>query len=140
MLGATCTYQMPSGRLCRATPMRDAPFCFWHSPETTEEAAEARHLGGLHRRKKKTVGAIYGFRGLRTIEDNLGLLETAAIETLAIENSIARNRALGGFATTGLKLLEAADIEERLRTLELALAAGRASRDSARPDSGLLDG
>ncbi len=137
MLGASCTYQMPSGRLCRATPMRDAPFCFWHSPETTEEAAEARHLGGLHRRKKKTVGAIYGFRGLRTVEDNLGLLETAAIETLALENSIARNRTLGGFAATGLKLLEAGDLEERLRALELALAAARKS-DPA--DGGLLDG
>lgn len=76
---------MLTGRPCRATPLRDEPFCFWHSPETAEEAAEARRLGGLHRRKKKTVGAIFGFGGLRTIEDNQALLETAAIETLAIE-------------------------------------------------------
>ena len=137
MLGASCTYQMPSGRLCRATPMRDAPFCFWHSPETTEEAAEARHLGGLHRRKKKTVGAIYGFRGLRTVEDNLGLLETAAIETLALENSIARNRTLGGFAATGLKLLEASDLEERLRTLESVVQRGHAAADDLDDDADL---
>jgi hypothetical protein len=137
MLGASCTYQMPSGRLCRATPMRDAPFCFWHSPETKEEAAEARHLGGLHRRKKKTVGAIYGFRGLRTVEDNLGLLETAAIETLALENSIARNRTLGGFAATGLKLLEASDLEERLRTLESVVQRGHAAADNLDDDADL---
>lgn len=120
MLGRACTYQMPSGRPCRATPLRDEPFCFWHSPETAEEAAEARRIGGLHRRKKKTVGAIYGFHGLRTIEDNQALLETAAIETLALENSISRNRALAGFAAVGAKLIEVGDHEERLRALEAA--------------------
>src|SRR5215210_6399171 len=87
MLGRACTYVMPNGRACRATPLRDEPYCFWHAPETAEEAAEARRLGGLHRRKKKTVGAVFGFRGLKTIEDNQALLETAAIETLALENS-----------------------------------------------------
>ncbi len=135
MVGRACTFIMPSGRPCRATPLRDEPFCFWHSPETTEEAAEARHLGGLHRRKKKTVGAIYGFRGLRTIEDNLGLLETAAIETLALENSIARNRTLGGFATTGLKLLEASDLEERLATLEGLVERRRGVTDDLDDDA-----
>jgi hypothetical protein len=67
------------------------------------------------------------------------VLETAAVETLALENTIARNRALGGFAATGLKLLEAADIEERLRALESALAAGRTGGASDRTSS-LLDG
>src|SRR5215211_8394461 len=114
---------MPNGRPCRATPMRDEPYCFWDAPETAEEAADARRLGGLHRRKKKTVGAIFGFRGLRTIEDNQALLETAAVETLALENSIPRNRALGGFATVGAKLIELGDHEERLRALESAQQA-----------------
>jgi hypothetical protein len=120
---------MPTGRPCRATPLRDEPFCFWHSPETAEEAAEARRIGGLHRRKKKTVGAIYGFHGLRTIEDNQALLETAAIETLALENSISRNRALAGFAAVGAKLIEVGDHEERLRALEAAQHSGNEERD-----------
>ena len=140
MLGASCTHQMPSGRLCNATPMHDSPFCFWHAPATAEEAAEARRLGGLHRRKKKTVGAIFGFAGLRTVEDNLALLETATVETLAIENSISRNRALGGFAAIGLKFLEAKDLEERIAALERALEAARAKHESDPDDGGLLDG
>ena len=74
MVGRACTYLLPSGRPCRATPLRDEPYCFWHAPETAEEAAEARRIGGLHRRKKKTVASIYGFGGLRTIEDNQALL------------------------------------------------------------------
>jgi hypothetical protein len=129
MLGRTCTFLMPNGRPCRATPLRDAPFCFWHSPESSEDAAEARRLGGLHRRKKKTVGAVFGFQGLRTIEDNQALLETAAIETLALENSIARNRALAGFAAVGAKLIEVGDHEDRIRALEAA-RQGRAADDT----------
>src|SRR6266542_3899967 len=131
MVGAACSYQMPSGRPCRATPMHDEPFCFWHAPETAEEAAEARRLGGLHRKKKKTVGAVFGFRGLRTIEDNQALLETAAIETLAIENSISRNRALASFAAIAAKLIEVGDLEERLAVLE---AAARYTREPGDDD------
>jgi len=125
---------MPTGRICRATPLRDEPFCFWHAPETAEEAAEARRLGGLHRRKKKTVGAIFGFYGLRTIEDNQALLETAAVETLALENSISRNRALAGFAAVGAKLIEVGDHEGRLRTLEANLPGRAANEPDAFPD------
>ena len=134
MLGRACTYLMPSGRPCRATPLRDEPFCFWHSPETAEEAAEARRMGGLHRRKKKTVGAIYGFHGLRSVEDNQALLETAAVETLALENSIARNRALAGFAAVGAKLIEIGDLEERLRALEAAQAQRADEEADSFPD------
>jgi hypothetical protein len=139
MVGRACTHLMANGRPCRATPLRDEPFCFWHAPETAEEAAEARRLGGLHRRKKKTVGAVFGFGGLRTIEDNQTLLETAAVETLSLENSIARNRALAQYASIGAKLIEVGDIEQRLASIELALAARTESpADSA--DRGLLDG
>jgi hypothetical protein len=74
--------------------MRDEPFCFWHAPETAEDAAEARRLGGLHRRKKRTVSAIYGFGGLRTVDDQLALLETTVIETMALEASLARGPTL----------------------------------------------
>ena len=129
MLAPACTALRNDGRPCRATPMHDEPFCFWHAPETVEEAAEARRLGGLHRRKKKSVAAVYGFGGLRTIADNLTLLETAAIETLAIENSIARNRALAAMAATGGKLIELGDLAERVAALEAAPRQPRADDD-----------
>jgi hypothetical protein len=120
MVGRACIYIRATGRPCRATPLRDEPFCFWHAPETAEEAAEARRLGGLHRRKKKTVGAVFGFGGLRTVEDNLALLETAAVKTLSLENSVSRNRALASYAAIGAKLIEVGDFEERLALLEAA--------------------
>ncbi len=140
MLGRACTYLMPNGRPCRATPLRDEDQCFWHSPETAEEAAEARRVGGLHRRKKKTVSAIYGFHGLRTIEDLQSLLETAAVETMALENTIARNRAIGGFISVGAKLIEVGDLEERLAVLELAMGSAGGSPSVDPSDGGLLGG
>lgn len=87
-------------------------------------------MGGLHRRKKKSVAAIYGFGGLRTIIDIQTLLETAAIETLVIENSIARNRALAGMAATAAKLIELGDLAERVATLEAATRHGSNALDS----------
>jgi hypothetical protein len=68
MVGRSCTYLHPDGRRCRATPLRDAPFCFWHSPEREEDAAEARRLGGLRRRRGRTVSGAYDFAGLGTVE------------------------------------------------------------------------
>jgi len=138
MVGRACTYQMPEGRACRATPLRDEPFCFWHSPETAEELTEARRMGGLHRRKKRTVATIYGFGGLRSIEDHQALLETVAVETLGLENSIARNRALTAIVATGAKLIELGDLASRIAAIEAALAPRRrADEDAVFPTEGL---
>ena len=120
MVGRACTYQMADGRACRATPMRGEPFCFWHSTETADELADAQRMGRLHRRKKRTVATIYGFGGLRTIEDNQALLETITIETLALDNTIARNRAVNAMLATGLRLVEIGELEARLEALESA--------------------
>ena len=138
MLGRACSYLMPNGRPCRATPLRDEPFCFWHAPETAEDAAEARRLGGLHRRKKRTVSAIYGFGGLRTTDDQLALLETTVIETMALENSIARNRAVANMVSIAAKLVETGELEERIEALELATASSRRDGGTGGRDGGLL--
>lgn len=129
MVGTACTSRRADGRPCRATPMTDEPFCFWHSPQTAEDADQARRLGGAHRRKKKTIATVYGVQGLRAIEDLQSLLETATFETLALDNSISRNRALAGMVATAAKLIEVGELEERLATLEAARAASSPSAD-----------
>jgi len=101
--------------------MRDQPFCFWHAPDTADELAEARRLGGFHRRKKRTIATIYGFHGLRTIDDHLALLETMVTETMTLENSLGRNRAVTAMLATGAKLLEVGTLEARLEALEAAV-------------------
>jgi hypothetical protein len=106
---------------------------FWHAPETADDAAEARRIGGLHRRKKRTIGAVYGFNGLRTVEDLQALLETLAIETLALDNSIARNRTVATMLSIEAKLLETGELEERLASLEAAVR-GRDGSVDVSPD------
>jgi hypothetical protein len=131
MVGRARSFEMPDGRACRAAPLRSEAFCFWHSPDTAEELTEARRVGGLHRRKKRTVATIYGFGGLRSIEDNQGLLETIAVETLGLENSIARNWALTAIVATGAKLIELGDLAERIAAIEATLGARRRSDEHA---------
>ncbi len=134
MVGRACTFEMAEGRPCRAAPLRTEPFCFWHSPDTAEEQAEARRLGGLHRRKKRTLATIYGFNGLRSVEDHQALLETLTIETMGLENSIARNRTVAGFLGIGAKLLEVGDLATRVEQLEAIRA-----REKPAPDFGELE-
>lgn len=131
MVGRACTYQHSDGRPCGAAPLRGGAFCFWHSPDTADELAEARRMGGLHRKKKRTVATIYGFGGLRSIEDHQSLLETMTIETLALENSIARNRLVNSFILTGAKLIEVGDLAARVAAIEASVGPRSHTSDDA---------
>ena len=126
----TCTHQKSGGERCRATPLSDREFCFWHDPEHAKEASEARRLGGLRRRKEKVVEGSYAIEGLENISQVRRLVEIAVLDTLALENSIARSRALIAAASTAVKLLEAGEFEERLDALEETVRsrAGRRRR------------
>jgi hypothetical protein len=137
MVGRACSFEMPDGRACRAAPLRGEAFCFWHSPDTADDLAEARRMGGLHRRKKRTVATIYGFGGLRSIEDHQALLETVVIETMTLENSIARNSAVTRMIATGAKLIELGDLATRIAAIEATLGPQRRSdEDSVFPAEG----
>jgi hypothetical protein len=89
-----------------------------HDPEHADETAEARRLGGLRRRKEKAVQGAYEFDGLVDVGQVRRLLEIAVLDTLSLENSIARSRTLAYLAQVGLKTLEAGEFEERLGALE----------------------
>ena len=121
MVARACSQVRPDGRLCRATPLRDEPYCFWHAPERAEDAAEARRLGGLRRRREKTVSSAYEFAGLGTIESIRRIVEIATIDTLGLENSIARSRVLISAALAAAKLLEVGELEARLAELEATI-------------------
>ncbi len=114
----TCCFRKEDGTPCRASPLRDGDYCLWHSPEHAEEVTEARRLGGLRRRKERTVAGAYDFQGLETIGQIRRLVEVAAVDTLSQENSIARSRALAYLAQVSVNLLEKGNLDERLRSLE----------------------
>ena len=116
-----CKAIKSNGEPCRQAPLPDFDFCFWHSPDHKAEAAEARRLGGLRRRREKTLQGAYEFEGLNSLDDVKRLLEIAIMDTLGLENSVARSRTIAYLAQVGLKALEVAEYEDRIQALESML-------------------
>ncbi len=121
MPARACSRRKDDGEPCRAAPVHGNEFCFWHSPDHAEEAAEARRLGGLRRRKEHAVSGAYDFNGLDSVSEVRRLLEIAALDTLSLENSVARSRTLAYLSQVALKVLEVGDFQERLQALEAAM-------------------
>ena len=109
------------GERCAAPPLHEADFCFWHHPEHVAEAEQARKLGGQRRRREKITEGAYDLEGLGSVPALRRLLEVALLDTLGLENSIARNRALMSGVMAAAKLLEVGEQEERLAAIEAAL-------------------
>lgn len=118
-----CAFSSPAGEPCRAAPLRDSTFCLIHSPDHAEEVQEARRLGGLRRKREATIRGAYDFEDLDTIEGIRRLLHVAVVDTLGMENSIARNRTLAYLAQTALRTFEVGNLEQRIDTLEQSIRA-----------------
>ena len=65
-----------------------------HSPERIHEVQESRRLGGLRRKRESTISNAYQFKSLNNINGIRRIVEVAILDTLAMENSIPRNRTL----------------------------------------------
>ena len=123
-----CQAVKDDGSRCEAPPLVDEDYCFWHSPKHAEEVAEAGRLGGLRRRREKAVAAAYDLVGLATLDQIRRLVEIAGMDTLGLENSIARSRVLAYLAQVALRVVEAADLQERVIALETAVGPRLAGR------------
>ena len=121
MASRGCKGIKEDGTPCLAPPQKDSEFCLFHDPEHAEEVAEGRRLGGLRRRRERTVAAAYDFEGLATISTIRRLVGVAAVDTLSLENSVARNRTLAALAQVSVALLEKGEWEERVEAIEAAL-------------------
>jgi hypothetical protein len=120
-----CVARRSDGQSCRMARLAGSQYCWAHDPANAEAAAEARNVGGLRRRREGTVAGAYEFEGLTTTEDIRRLLDVAAVDTLALDNSIARSRTLVAVALAATKLLEVGELEERVEQLETAVKAHR---------------
>lgn len=115
-----CQARREGGHSCGATPNASG-LCFWHDPEHAQEAAEARRLGGLRRRKESTVSRAYEFEGLDSVPKITRIMEIAVLDTLSQENSLSRSRTLAYLVQVALKALEVGEMEGRLGALEDAM-------------------
>lgn len=116
-----CEAISEGGEQCRAQPMRDANFCFWHDPATRQDATEARRLGGMRRRREATVAGAYELDGLSDVGGLRRVLDIVTADMLSLENTIARGRVLLAVVQSGARLLEVGAFEERLAALEAKL-------------------
>src|SRR6266446_8350137 len=94
LISRRCAYAKADGQPCRMAPLHDRPYCFSHDPERAEEAAEARRIGGLRRKKERTIAVAYDLPGLDTVAGIRRLLEIVVIDGIGLENGIARLRVL----------------------------------------------
>jgi hypothetical protein len=119
MLAArVCRTVKDDGSPCGAPPLRESDHCFVHDPSTAEQAAEARRLGGVRRRREGTLGGAYEFEGLRTPRDLIRLLEISAFDALALDNSVARASVIVRLVAAGARLFEVTDLADRIAALE----------------------
>jgi len=89
-----------------------------HSPEHIKEVQDARHLGGLRRKRESTISKAYQFKSLNSVDGIQRVVEVAIFDTLALENTIPRNRTLASLAQAALHTIEVGDIEARIVALE----------------------
>ena len=122
----SCAFVMPDGRACRAGPQRDRPYCFAHDPERAADAADARRLGGLRRRKEGTIAVAYDLPGLDTVVGIRRLLDIVVTDGVGLENGIARLRVLISASAAATNLLKVGEFEERLTALESVVGRGAA--------------
>jgi hypothetical protein len=110
-------------------PLHDRPFCFAHDPERATEAAEARRMGGLRRRKEGTIAVAFDLPGLDTVAGIRRLLDIVVTDSVGMENGIARLRVILAAASAATALLKVGELEDRLAVLEAALKQRSATDD-----------
>jgi hypothetical protein len=121
MVARRCSFTMSDGRLCQAAPIVDGAFCYFHDPANAEDAAEARRIGGLRRRRDKTIVVAYNLEGLGTVGGIRRVLDIAVADALGLDNSIGRARVLISGALAAARLLETGELEARISALEGAI-------------------
>ena len=127
-----CKFVKEDGTRCQARPLQDSELCFWHDPTTSADAAEARRLGGARRRREHAVVAAYDLGELGSLEDYEQVLRTAILDTMALENSVARNRTLGSLVSIGIVLVEKTELRDQLRSVERVLSPRLAQPEKKR--------
>jgi hypothetical protein len=116
-----CEFGKADGHSCGMAPLHDRPYCFAHDPERAAEAAEARRLGGLRRRKEGTVAVAYDLPGLDTVVGIRRVLDIVVTDGLGLDNGVQRLRVLIAAAGAATNLLKVGELEERVAALEAAV-------------------
>ena len=114
-----CTGMRRDGRPCTAMVLGDGAYCFAHDPTRAAERHAARRRGGQHRANLVRLRGLVPPR-LISVYDRL---ESALGEVHDGTLQPGQAAAMAGLARAMVAVLQAGELEERLRALE-----GRAAR------------
>jgi hypothetical protein len=117
-----CVAQTKSGQPCRAQAIHDSQYCFCHDPAQADARAEARKRGGERRRVPHAGDPSAIPTPVRSTKAVLAILDYALAETLALENSVARTRALIALSVMYLTVLRRVSGEESSRKFDEEIA------------------
>ena len=129
---ARCEAKTRSGEPCKAPALNGKRRCYHHSEEVAVERAEARHRGGVNRRRPKALtgqadaGAVDQRVTVADPRDVVAILERAINDTLRLETGHQRSRTLGYLCGQVLKAFELRDLAARLEAVETVLKARNA--------------
>jgi hypothetical protein len=116
-----CAGRGPTGEPCQSPPLRDGQYCFMHSPEHAQEAQEARKLSHIRHKREATLSGAYDLDSVNSMEGLRRIVEIIIMDTLTMDNTISRNRALAYYIMVALKIKEVGDHETRIASLEQAV-------------------
>jgi hypothetical protein len=131
MTAQKCQAITQDGTPCNAYAVTGSDYCFHHDPALADERREARRKGGRARHGRH-VGPIEPVEpiDLDTMADVTALLHRTINDTLHLENSIHRARAIGYLSGLYIKALEMSTLEQRVIELERVLKARAESKRS----------
>ena len=109
-----CRATRKDGTPCRTPVVGDAPYCFGHDPAAAVKRTEARRRGGQNRATAKRLAKLMTVRLVPVREQ----LEGALGDVLADRLSPQQATAAAAVARALLAVLQAGELEERLRKLE----------------------
>ena len=112
-----CQSTTRKGHACGA-PAGASGYCFIHDPARAKERAAARRRGGLKRVTPHGGDAGNLPAEIRTLSGVLALLDYTRLELVAMDNGIARARALISLASAYTEAIKIGELEQRLEALE----------------------
>jgi len=106
------------GEPCGGYALTGSEYCYIHDPARAADRAKTRKLGGHNRRTAHGGDSSTLPKTVRTMMDVYQVLDYTLAETIALDNSIIRTRALIALSEAYIHALEVGELEARILKLE----------------------
>ena len=124
-----CIHLHPSGQRCGGYAVNGSEHFFSHHPDLTEERRAARRRGGRAGRVEPTTRPDVS---VRSLADVVCLIEEVINDVRSGRQDVKTGNALAVLASTAIRALTLAELEDRMVALESALEPSRAEAASLR--------